>query len=271
MQRYLPHAADHSQIHPCVSGGLAPYFVQLASLLVSVSAADTEELGKAAMSGRANVRSCRQGGTLRDGRLHLLLDFGNLVSGASGIAASGCGSLKSPDDVLRSPMENSSMFSRTAGSSRVSDSKEVVAGAGGDREEYTSTRSVMANATAREAAVPPRCLQFVTLRYRHELIMGFSIFQQLLHLFMEYMVQCRQAYEHQRLQSGFADDDPGSSALGTPDFCDFGYRLKLQELGDGGIALEFLSLIAIHDGREQLSIQWADAVSLQPRVICTTL
>ncbi|CDI75181.1 RNA-metabolising metallo-beta-lactamase domain-containing protein, putative [Eimeria praecox] len=66
------------------------------------------------------------------------------------------------------------------------------------------------------------------------------------------------AYEQQRLKSGLMGGKEHASALATPEFCDFGDHLGLQELDGGGILIEFLSLVAIHDGRDRLSMQWSD-------------
>lgn len=175
--------------------------------------------------------------------MYLLLDFKTLQLASLQVANHGCGSLKFCEAI-----EHTAARRKRDSHSEKSSNKG------------SATPFLLADETIRAKAVPPRCIQLTTLRYRQELTVEFFVFQQLLHLFMEYIVQCRQAYEHQRMQSAMLETEGLTAALAIPEFCDLGEHFSVRELQSGGSILEFKSLIAVHNGCDRLFLQWANAV-----------
>lgn len=267
MQRYLSHSVPHGQTAAGSADALSPYFFPAASLLFSISAADDEQTATAGATSKGNATGGFGEGK-RDLRreLYVLMDFQSLLSNASALTLTGCGSLAHSTRAAPPLSEDNSQHAHTAGSPNPPECEQNVYG--GDSNKHRSTASTARPVTGNTApARPPRCLQLIAPRYRHDLVIPFPAFQELLHLFMQYLVQCRQAYEQLRLQKETGEGVAANRALATPDFCDFGYELKLRESDSGGIILEFLSLIAMHDGNERLFIQWGDAVRICQLVI----
>ncbi|KAL8426547.1 hypothetical protein Efla_006612 [Eimeria flavescens] len=236
MQRYLNRTADSSR----AAVAFSPYFVPAASLFFAVSegSAGTDD----------GQREAGRSGEKKD--LHLLIEFKSLLSGATKIAFNACGSL-----ALRAAVCQQEAVFPLPSVEPLPPNKELDSKCDlrcEDPAARAAIRGVSADKGKTHFGVP-HCIQLVTLRYRQELTLSFAAFQPLLHLFMDYIVQCRQAYEQQRINKGQTDP-----ALATPDFCEFGDQLSIRESDGGGVVLQFLSLIAIHDGRERLSIQWTD-------------
>ncbi|KAL8453228.1 hypothetical protein Emag_001960 [Eimeria magna] len=247
MQRWLPREGGASS----VSSACSPYFVPAASLFFSISQADENTSSERAGGDSRHASVQAQGGGSE--AVYLLIPFNRLLPEVSKVASKGCGSLAFRVGAGASTQQASAAVDQAAAEhvARVCEEKEDRGGAAANTA--ATTRHAIADRGCCAQRGFLRCLQLVALRYRQELTLPLQAFQQLLHLFMDYVVQCRQAYEQQRRSSGLSE-----SALATPDFCDIGDRLDLRELPGGGIGLEFLSLIAVHDGKDRLSIQWAD-------------
>lgn len=197
--------------------------------------------------------------------LFLLVGFEDLARGATDATINGCGSFKHYASSKQTPgLAGSSGIGSLSENPHLGDAAQVELKS---RNKIHFPQSTAVDSAAVAGRVPPRCLQLVALRYQHEVQLEAPLFQQLLHLFLDYVVQCRQAYEKQRMHCGLVGGEEHPSALATPEFCDFGDRLGLQELDSGGILIEFLSLVAIHDGRDRLRMQWSDEVSWHPLTV----
>lgn len=261
MRRYLPQSSASAQGPRCSS--VSPYCFPPPSLFFRVSkrSAAKEEAGEAAEKESSSKELCAE--TPAED-LHLLMDLDSLVAAAAAAAANGCGSLKHCSSKQGHAAAPSGPRAAAADCAGVSP---------GNKEEIQFAPSAAGVGTAAAAAaaaarVPPRCIQLLSLRYRHEVEMEAAVFQQLLHLFMDYIVQCRKAYEQQRRQRSASGEAPAPLSLETPEFCDFGPQLKLRQMEGGGIIIEFLSLVAVHNGRDRLQMQWAETVGLHSRLSC---
>lgn len=261
MRRYLPQSAASAQGPRCSSA--SPYCFPPPSLFFRVSkrSAAKEEAGGAAKEESSSKELCAE--TPAED-LHLLVDFDSLVAAAAAAATNGCGSLKhcsSKQGHAAAPSGPRAAAADCAGASP--GSKEEI--------QFAQSAAGVGAAAAAAAGGPPRCIQLLSLRYRHEVEMEAAVFQQLLHLFMDYIVQCRKAYEQQRRQRSASGEAPAPVSLETPEFCDFGHQLKLSQMEGGGIIIEFLSLVAVHNGRDRLQMQWAETVGLLSRISISSL
>lgn len=242
MQRYLKDSASQTQ-----TDVTSPYFLPPTSLLVSVNVDDPQP-------GRPAQTSPAEEATRLKGDLHMIVNFHSLLSGSFNLTMKGCGSLATRRELSLSGVN----------SVIIADGEQIQL-CEASTECRTGVRLSKVGEARRASTaeiLPPRCIQLLVVRYRQELIIRFSAFQQLLHLFMQYITQCRQAYEQQRQHNGLMEEAPGNSALATPDFCEFGPQLEVHALAGSGVVLEFLSLVAVHDGKDRLEIQWAEAVSI---------
>ncbi|CDJ49085.1 RNA-metabolising metallo-beta-lactamase domain-containing protein, putative [Eimeria brunetti] len=256
MRRYLPQAT-HCTSYPSYLS-VSPYFFPPSSLFFSVSSSIAKSVPD------SSKESTGEGRTSAD-NLFLLVSFEDLVRGATSVTINGCGSIKHFASSRMAPdLVDSSGVASLSENPHVGDTAE---GELKNRNKTQFPQSAGVNKPGLAGGVPPRCLQLVALRYQHEVQLEAAAFQQLLHLFLDYIVQCRQAYEQQRLQYGLRETKEQPPALATPEFCDFGDHLRLQELEGGGILIEFLSLIATHDGRDRLCMQWADADQRRPGAV----
>ncbi|XP_026190192.1 uncharacterized protein LOC34622775 [Cyclospora cayetanensis] len=273
MQRYLSPTALNSRFDPCARGSLSPYFLPRASLFFSVSPEARGKPEAVATGSDDSAKSSRNPSTrVLCGDVNLLVDFDSLAAGSSTVTLNGCGSLKHSAARGSVPIGTTSRLAQLNALISPPNCAGATCSRGNTKKSLyaESASAVSQNTTACAAVVPPRCLQLVALRYRHEIRLEASVFQQLLHLFMDYVVQCRHAYEQQRIQSGVAEGNPqnASHALETPEFCDFGPRIELREMDGGGVFIAFLSLIAVHDGQGHLRMQWADADEQRHGAVC---
>ncbi|CDJ27068.1 RNA-metabolising metallo-beta-lactamase domain-containing protein, putative [Eimeria mitis] len=251
VRRYLPQPSA-SPLPPPYSA-ISPYFFPPSSLFFFISSVARKSLLDSPIEERAPADD-----------VFLLVDFENLVLAAIGVTMNGCGSIKhyANSNKMLTPADSSGPASMGE--------NELVGGAEIELKRRNKTefpRSAVIGKTTGAGGVLPRCIQLVALRYQHEVQLEASTFQQLLHLFLDYVVQCRQAYDQQRLQCGLVPGKEHPPALDTPEFCNFGEHLGLKELEGGGILIEFLSLIAIHDGRDRLRMQWSDADERRPGAV----
>lgn len=113
----------------------------------------------------------------------------------------------------------------------------------------------------------PEALKVAAVRYKLSLQLPFRRYQQLLDLFLDYILQCRCAYEQlspsaPAVASDVSVDASAGPASNTiPSFCDLG-GFKVGETPEGAVIVHFRSLVALHDGKDVLNIQWADEVGV---------